>query len=92
MFGTIKSYIIWFFTGILIALSINSFTTDGPSVEAWAYLMLTPFPLFFISKSLEKNIIKNDLEEVFRSDEGDENIESPQACDPINEGFDTPLL
>lgn len=92
MFGTTKSYIIWFFTGILIALSINSFTTDGPSVEAWAYLMLTPFPLFFISKSLEKKIIKNDLEEVFRSDEGDENIKSPQDCDPINEGFDTPLL
>ncbi|MBT3356771.1 MAG: hypothetical protein HN534_05325 [Euryarchaeota archaeon] len=92
MFGTSKSYIIWFFTVILIALSINSFTKDGPSVEAWAYLMLTPFPLFFLSKKSGKHEIKNNLEEVLRSDEGEDNIEATHASDPINEGFDTPLL
>jgi hypothetical protein len=84
----------WLIIMIMILLSANSFLkSGGDSINAWALLLLIPLPLsFIISEYSKKDPYGN--RELEKWDDGDDDVSSPekQADDPLEAGFDIPIL
>ena len=86
----ILSWLVFF---LLISLSINSLISESAlTIEVWVYLLLTPAALAF-ALSGNSNYLsrqKNDLAEA--SEDIDEINSRKNAPDPVEDGFDVPVL
>lgn len=84
----------WLIIIIMIILSTNSFfKSGGNSINSWALLLLIPIPISFIVSERSKGA---KIEEISLEDWEDSNEHfSPvakQADDPLDSGFDIPIL
>ena len=83
----------WLAFFLLISLSINSLISESAlTIEVWVYLLLTPAALAF-ALSGNSNYLstqKNDLAEA--SDNINEINTKKNPPDPVEEGFDVPVL
>ena len=84
----------WLIIIIMIIMSTNIFIkSGGNSINAWALLLLIPIPVSFIISERSKGTKTNDF---LLEDWGDSNEQfSPsakQADDPLESGFDIPIL
>ena len=78
----------------LILSSANSFVkSGGDSIDAWALLLLIPVPLIFIisNRSITENTKNIDLEE-WNEDNDEKYALEKDADDPLESGFDIPIL
>ncbi|MCP2502918.1 MAG: hypothetical protein NLN66_02550 [Candidatus Thalassarchaeaceae archaeon] len=78
----------------LILSSANSFVkSGGDSIDAWALLLLIPVPLIFIisNRSITENTKNIDLEE-WNEDNDEKYALEKNADDPLESGFDIPIL
>jgi len=77
----------------LILLSLIGFTTEGAlTTEVWAYLLLTPLPMA-IALAPDSNVKQGESAEF--EDWGDDEVEvsvASEVQDPIESGFDIPVL
>jgi len=83
----------WLAFFLLISLSINSLISESAlTIEVWVYLLLTPAALAFAlsGNSNYFSIQKNERFEV--SDDIDEINTKKNAPDPVEDGFDVPVL
>ena len=83
----------WLAFFLLISLSINSLISESAlTIEVWVYLLLTPAALAFAlsGNSNYLSIQKNEGVEV--SEDIDEINTKKNAPDPVEEGFDVPVL
>ena len=83
----------WLAFFLLISLSINSLISESAlTIEVWVYLLLTPAALAFAlsGNSNYFSIQKNERVEV--SDDIDEINTKKNAPDPVEDGFDVPVL
>jgi|TARA_B100001996_G_C18643569_1_gene586525 hypothetical protein len=78
----------------MILLSANSFIiSGGGSIDAWALLLLIPIPLLFIiSKRTRKEIADNNKIEGWEEKNEDFIEIEKEADDPVEAGFDIPIL
>ena len=92
--GRARETVSWIIFIILISLSANSFfKSGGESVNAWALLLLIPLPLsLIISERIKEQ--KIDDESLEDWDEGNEEFlsEKKEADNPLETGFDIPIL
>ena len=83
----------WLAFFLLISLSINSLISESAlTIEVWVYLLLTPAALAFAlsGNSNYLSIQKNERVEV--SEDIDEINTKKNAPDPVEDGFDVPVL
>ena len=83
----------WLAFFLLISLSINSLISESAlTIEVWVYLLLTPAALAFAlsGNSNYSSIQKNGRVEV--SEDIDEINTKKNAPDPVEDGFDVPVL
>ena len=83
----------WVLAALLVGMSANSFAVRGElTAEAWGFLLLTPLSLALaLSPTLPWE--STDSEEVGEwSDEEEGGEGSKEAPDPIESGFDVPVL
>jgi|TARA_B100000287_G_scaffold25845_1_gene24914 protein-S-isoprenylcysteine O-methyltransferase Ste14 len=83
----------WLAFFLLISLSINSLISESAlTIEVWVYLLLTPAALAFAlsGNSNYLSIQKNEGTEV--SEDIDEINTKKNAPDPVEDGFDVPVL
>ena len=83
----------WLAFFLLISLSINSLISESAlTIEVWVYLLLTPAALAFAlsGNSNYLSIQKNEGVEV--SEDIDEINTKKNAPDPVEDGFDVPVL
>ncbi len=83
----------WLAFFLLISLSINSLISESAlTIEVWVYLLLTPAALAFAlsGNSNYLSIQKNQGVEV--SEDIDEINTKKNAPDPVEDGFDVPVL
>lgn len=83
----------WLAFFLLISLSINSLISESAlTIEVWVYLLLTPAALAFAmsGNSNYLSIQKNEGAEV--SEDIDEINTKKNAPDPVEDGFDVPVL
>jgi hypothetical protein len=84
----------WIIILALILSSTNSFVkSGGDSIDAWALLLLIPVPLFFIisNRSITEST-KNIYLEKWNEDNDDKYALEKDADDPLESGFDIPIL
>lgn len=84
----------WIIILALILSSANSFVkSGGDSIDAWALLLLIPVPLIFIisNRSITENTKNIDLEE-WNEDNDEKYALEKNADDPLESGFDIPIL
>lgn len=84
----------WIIILALILSSANSFVkSSGDSIDAWALLLLIPVPLIFIisNRSITENTKNIDLEE-WNEDNDEKYALEKDADDPLESGFDIPIL
>ncbi|MDG1543019.1 MAG: hypothetical protein P8Q32_03745 [Candidatus Thalassarchaeaceae archaeon] len=84
----------WVIIVIMIILSANSYIkSGGNSINAWALLLLIPIPISLIVSERSK---ETKMEENLLDDWEDSNEQfSPlakQADEPLDSGFDVPIL
>ncbi|MDB3871015.1 hypothetical protein N9318_01730 [Euryarchaeota archaeon] len=84
----------WLIIVIMIILSANSYIkSGGNSINAWALLLLIPIPISLIVSERSK---ETKMEENLLDDWEDSNEQfSPlakQADEPLDSGFDVPIL
>ena len=83
----------WVLAALLVGMSANSFAVRGElTAEAWGFLLLTPLSLALaLSPTLPWE--STDSEEVGEwSDEEEGGEGSKEVPDPIESGFDVPVL
>jgi len=83
----------WLLAALLVGMSANSFATRGElTAEAWGFLLLTPLALALaMSPTVPWEV--TDSEEAGEWSEEEEGAEGPkEAPDPIESGFDVPVL
>jgi len=84
----------WVIILALISSSTNSFVkSGGDSIDAWALLLLIPVPLLFIisERSVSEKTKDFDLEK-WNEDNDDKYALEKVADDPLESGFDIPIL
>ena len=83
----------WLLAALLVGMSANSFAARGElTAEAWGFLLLTPLALALaLSPTLPWEGTESEGAEEW-SDEGEEVDGSKEAPDPIESGFDVPVL
>jgi Zn-dependent membrane protease YugP len=84
----------WMIFIVMILLSANSFfKSGGESINAWALLLLIPLPLSLIisERIKEQKIEQGNLEQW--DEESEESLsEQKEADNPLETGFDIPIL
>ena len=83
----------WLLAALLVGMSANSFAAKGElTAEAWGFLLLTPLALALaLSPTLPWEGTESE-EGRWWSDEEEEADGSKEAPDPIESGFDVPVL
>ena len=83
----------WLLAALLVGMSANSFAVRGElTAEAWGFLLLTPLALALaLSPTLPWEGTESEGAEEW-SDEEEEVDGSKEAPDPIESGFDVPVL
>ena len=83
----------WLLAALLVGMSANSFAAKGElTAEAWGFLLLTPLALALaLSPTLPWEGTESDGVGEW-SDEEEEVDGSKEAPDPIEAGFDVPVL
>ena len=83
----------WLLAALLVGMSANSFAVRGElTAEAWGFLLLTPLALALaLSPTLPGEGTESEGAEEW-SDEEEEVDGSKEAPDPIESGFDVPVL
>ncbi|MBC64525.1 MAG: hypothetical protein CMB15_02685 [Euryarchaeota archaeon] len=84
----------WLIFSILILLSAKLFIdSDGESVYSWAILLMIPIPLFLIiSFQTKDQNIETDFGEKIMVENDEFNEIEKKAEDPLEIGFDIPIL
>ena len=78
------------FSVILVVLSINKIINDGSiSREVWALILLIPLTIG-ISLSIDRN--KDDTDKIFQLEVEQNDDEVAYDSEPLEEGFDIPIL
>ena len=83
----------WVLAALFVAMSANSFATSGElTADAWGFLLLTPLALALaLSPTLPWEGTESEgVEEWSDVEEGGEGPK--EAPDPIESGFDVPVL
>ena len=83
----------WLLAALLVGMSANNFAAKGElTAEAWGFLLLTPLALALaLSPTLPWEGTESEGAEEW-SDEEEEVDGSKEAPDPIESGFDVPVL
>ena len=83
----------WLLAALLVGMSANSFAARGElTAEAWGFLLLTPLALTLaLSPTLPWEGTESEEGRGW-SDEEEEADGSKEAPDPIESGFDFPVL
>ena len=83
----------WLLAALLVGMSANSFAAKGElTAEAWGFLLLTPLALALaLSPTLPWEGTESEGAGEW-SDEEEEVDGSKEAPDPIESGFDVPVL
>ena len=83
----------WLLAALLVGMSANSFAARGElTAEAWGFLLLTPLALALaLSPTLPWEGTESEGVGEW-SDEEEEADGSKEAPDPIESGFDVPVL
>ena len=83
----------WLLAALLVGMSANSFAARGElTTDAWGFLLLTPLALALaLSPTLPWEGTESEGAEEW-SDEEEEVDGSKEAPDPIESGFDVPVL
>ena len=83
----------WLLAALLVGMSANSFAAKGElTAEAWGFLLLTPLALALaLSPTLPWEGTESEGAEEW-SDEEEEVDGAKEAPDPIESGFDVPVL
>lgn len=78
----------------LIAMSVKCLIRDGAlTLEAWTYLLMTPLALALaLTPDSVWSRESDDPVELFEEDEESEVVGTKEAPDPIEDGFDVPVL
>ena len=85
-----QTKIAMFFSVILVVLSINKIINDGSiSGEVWAFILLIPLTIG-ISLSIDRN--KDDTDKIFQLEVEQNDDEVAYDSEPLEEGFDIPIL
>lgn len=83
----------WVLAVLLVGMSANSFVAEGTlTAEAWGFLLLTPLALMMaLSPTVPWESTDSEGIEDWSDDEGSEEGEK-DVPDPIESGFDIPVL
>ena len=83
----------WVLAVFLVVMSANSFVAEGAlTSEAWGFLLLTPLALMMaLNPTVPWENTDSDGVEEWPDDEGSEEGEK-DVPDPIESGFDIPVL
>jgi len=83
----------WVLAVLLVGMSANSFVAEGTlTTEAWGFLLLTPLALMMaLSPTVPWESTDSEGIEDWSDDEGSEEGEK-DVPDPIESGFDIPVL
>ena len=83
----------WVLAVLLVGMSANSFVAEGTlTAEAWGFLLLTPLALVMaLSPTVPWESTDSEGVEDWSDDEGSEEGEK-DVPDPIESGFDIPVL
>jgi hypothetical protein len=83
----------WVLAVFLVGMSVNSFVTEGAlTSEAWGFLLLTPLALMMaLNPTVPWENTDSEGVEEWPDDEGSEEGEK-DVPDPIESGFDIPVL
>jgi len=83
----------WVLAVLLLGMSANSFITEGAlTTEAWGFLLLTPLALAIaLSPTVPWESTDSEGAEEWPDDEGSDEGEK-DVPDPIESGFDIPVL
>ena len=85
-----QTKIAMFFSVILVVLSINKIINDGSiSGEVWAFILLIPLTIV-ISLSIDRN--KDNTDKIFQLEAEQNDDEVAYDSEPLEEGFDIPIL
>ena len=83
----------WLAFFLLISLSINSLISESAlTIEVWVYLLLTPAALAFALSGNSNYLSIQKSEGVEVSEDIDEINTKKNAPDPVEDGFDVPVL
>ena len=81
-----------FLSTTLLVLSVLLLSTEGTiTTEVWALLLLIPLPVA-IALSPENDEISDSDERRMEWDDGETNTEHSEVADPLDSGFDIPIL
>ena len=83
----------WVLAVLLVGMSANNFIAEGAiTAEAWGFLLLTPLALAMaLSPTVPWESADSERVEEWSDDEGSDEGEK-DAPDPIESGFDIPVL
>jgi len=83
----------WVLAVLLVGMSASSFVAEGTlTAEAWGFLLLTPLALMMaLSPTVPWESTDSEGTEDWSDDEGSEEGEK-DVPDPIESGFDIPVL
>lgn len=83
----------WLAFFLLISLSINSLISESAlTIEVWVYLLLTPAALAFALSGNSNYLSIQKNEGVKVSEDIDEINTKKNPPDPVEDGFDVPVL
>ena len=83
----------WVLAALLVGMSANSFAAEGElTAEVWGFLLLTPLALAIaLSPTVPWESTDSERVEEWSDDENPESGQK-EAPDPIESGFDIPVL
>ena len=83
----------WVLAVLLLGMSANSFVTEGAlTTEVWGFLLLTPLALAIaLSPTIPWESIDSERAAKWSDDDGSDE-EDKDVPDPIESGFDIPVL
>ena len=89
----VRMVIGWVLAVLLLGMSANSFVTEGVlTTEAWGFLLLTPLALAIaLSPTVPSEGIDSEGFEEWSDDDGSDEG-AKDVPDPIESGFDIPVL
>ena len=91
--GNLRVILSWLAFFLLISLSINSLISESAlTIEVWVYLLLTPAALAFALSGNSNYLSIQKSEGVEVSEDIDEINTKKNAPDPVEDGFDVPVL
>jgi len=81
-----------FLSTTLLLLSVLLFSTERTTTtEVWALLLLIPLPIA-MALSPENSEVSDSDEQRMEWDDGETNTEHSEVGDPLDSGFDVPIL